>query len=152
LALLDAHSEIAQAKAKPDRRPVARCRDWCLVRAGADACDQALFNFPLRAGPAALPLTGTILARGYAGAGGRLNRIGIAILLALAALPAWATGMRTSLRVGAVVFRSCNVALRPDGSLFACTRPGDTTPKVTTTPRDARDASERGYQFIEVNF
>jgi len=84
--------------------------------------------------------------------GGRLNRIAIAILLALAALPAWATGMRTSLRVGAIVFRSCKVALRPDGSLFACTRPGDTTPKVTTTPWRARDASERGYQFIEVNF
>src|SRR6267378_3815845 len=50
----------------------------------------------------------------WLGQGVSLKRIAIAILLALAALPVGATGMRTSLRVGAVVFRSCKVVLRPD--------------------------------------
>jgi hypothetical protein len=81
-----------------------------------------------------------------------LKPIAIAILLALAALPVGATGMRTSLRVGAVVFRSCKVVLRPDVPLFACTNPGDRTANVRTMPRRAQGAAERGYQFIEINF
>src|SRR3981189_2034855 len=84
------------------------------------------------------------------GQGESLKRIAIAILLALAASPASATGMRTSLRVGAVVFRSCKVEFRTDVPLLACTRPGDTTARVTSTPR-AQSASKRGYQYIEVN-